>query len=107
MRPAHSAISIASSAERAAACTTSRSQASIASCSFLKRNVLRRSARSLASVAKREYGRLAHPPATFAQERLKIEQRLPAVQKFIAEQKLNELIAGEIGEIGIIVLGGP
>jgi indolepyruvate ferredoxin oxidoreductase alpha subunit len=53
-----------------------------------------------------EYGRLAHPPATFAQERLKIEQRLPAAQKFIAEQKLNELIAGEIGEIGIIVLGG-
>jgi indolepyruvate ferredoxin oxidoreductase alpha subunit len=53
-----------------------------------------------------EYGRLAHPPATFAQERLKIEQRLPAAQKFIREQKLNELIAGEIGEIGFIVLGG-
>jgi indolepyruvate ferredoxin oxidoreductase alpha subunit len=41
-----------------------------------------------------EYGRLAHPPATFAQERLKIEQRLPAAQKFICEQKLNELIGG-------------
>ena len=40
------------------------------------------------------------------QERLKIEQRLPAAQKFIREQKLNELIPGEIGEIGIIVLGG-
>jgi indolepyruvate ferredoxin oxidoreductase, alpha subunit len=53
-----------------------------------------------------EYERLAHPPATFAQERLKIEQRLPAAQKFICEQKLNELIAGEIGEIGIIILGG-
>ncbi len=53
-----------------------------------------------------EYGRLAHPPVIFTQERLKIEQRLPAAQKFIREQKLNELIPGEIGEIGIIVLGG-
>jgi indolepyruvate ferredoxin oxidoreductase, alpha subunit len=60
----------------------------------------------LAGPVRFEYGRLAHPPATFAQERLKIEQRLPAAQKFIGEQKLNELIAGEIGEIGIIVLGG-
>jgi indolepyruvate ferredoxin oxidoreductase, alpha subunit len=62
--------------------------------------------RRLSGPVRFEYGRLAHPPATFAQERLKIEQRLPAAQKFICEQKLNELIAGEIGEIGIIVLGG-
>jgi indolepyruvate ferredoxin oxidoreductase alpha subunit len=53
-----------------------------------------------------EYGRLAHPPVIFTQERLKIEERLPAAQKFIREQKLNELIPGEVGEIGIIVLGG-
>ncbi|HEX8808703.1 MAG TPA: thiamine pyrophosphate-dependent enzyme, partial [Xanthobacteraceae bacterium] len=60
----------------------------------------------LAGPVQFEYGRLAHPPATFAQERLKIEQRLPAAQKFIGEQKLNELIAGDIGEIGIVALGG-
>jgi len=60
----------------------------------------------LAGPVRFEYGRLSHPPATFAQERLKIEQRLPAAQKFICEQKLNEVIAGELGEIGIIVLGG-
>jgi len=53
-----------------------------------------------------EYGRLAHPPVIFTQERLKIEQRLPAAQKFIREQKLNEMMPGEIDEIGIIVLGG-
>ncbi len=53
-----------------------------------------------------EYGRLAHPPVIFTQERLKIEERLPAAQKFIREQKLNELIPGDTGEIGIIVLGG-
>ena len=52
----------------------------------------------LAGPVQFEYGRLAHPPATFAQERLKIEQRLPAAQKFIGEQKLNELIAGDIGD---------
>src|SRR5580693_3969895 len=53
-----------------------------------------------------EYGRLAHPPVIFTQERLKIEQRLPAAQKFIHEHKLNELIPGELDDIGIIVLGG-
>ena len=53
-----------------------------------------------------EYGRLAHPPVIFTQERLKIDQRLPAAQQFIREQKLNEVIPGECGEIGIIVLGG-
>ena len=53
-----------------------------------------------------EYGRLAHPPVIFTQERLKVEQRLPAAQKFISEQKLNEVIAGDVGDIGIVVLGG-
>ncbi len=53
-----------------------------------------------------EYGRLAHPPVIFTQERLKIEERLPAAQKFIREQKLNEIIPGELNDIGIIVLGG-
>jgi len=53
-----------------------------------------------------EYGRLAHPPVIFTQERLKIEERLPAAQKFIREHKLNETISGACGDIGIIVLGG-
>src|SRR5271163_3980924 len=53
-----------------------------------------------------EYGRLAHPPVIFSQERLKIEERLPAAQKFIRDKKLNEVIAGDIGDVGIIVLGG-
>ena len=53
-----------------------------------------------------EYGRLAHPPVIFTQERLKIEERLPAAETFIRERKLNETIAGDIDEVGIIVLGG-
>ncbi len=60
----------------------------------------------LAGPPRFEYGRLAHPPVIFTQERLKVEERLPAAQKFIREQKLNEVIPGEANEIGIIVLGG-
>ena len=60
----------------------------------------------LAGPPRFEYGRLAHPPVIFTQERLKIEERLPAAQKFIREQKLNEAIPGDLGDIGIIVLGG-
>jgi indolepyruvate ferredoxin oxidoreductase alpha subunit len=52
------------------------------------------------------YDRLAHPPATFRQEKLKAEVRLPAARKFIAEHKLNEVFAGEEKELGIIVQGG-
>ena len=39
-----------------------------------------------------EYGRLAHPPVIFTQERLKVEERLPAARAFIREHKLNETI---------------
>src|SRR5487761_1039289 len=53
-----------------------------------------------------DYGRLAHPPVTFSQEKLKIEERLPAARAFIREHKLNEFIAGELDDIGIIVMGG-
>src|SRR5258708_337312 len=60
----------------------------------------------LAGPPRFEYGRLSHPPVIFSQERLKVEQRLPAAQKFIRQHKLNEVIPGELNEIGIIVLGG-
>jgi indolepyruvate ferredoxin oxidoreductase alpha subunit len=53
-----------------------------------------------------EYARLAHPPVTFVQERLKIEERLPAARAFIREHKLNEAIAGDVDDVGIIVIGG-
>ena len=60
----------------------------------------------LAGPPRFEYGRLAHPPVIFTQERLKVEQRLPAAQEFIREQKLNEVIPGDLNDIGIITLGG-
>src|SRR4029079_9728479 len=56
--------------------------------------------------AKFNYSRLAHPPVTYVQEKLKIEQRMPAARAFIKEHRLNETLSGDLGDIGIIVMGG-
>jgi indolepyruvate ferredoxin oxidoreductase alpha subunit len=60
----------------------------------------------LAGPPRFEYGRLAHPPVIFTQERLKVEERLPAARAFIRKHKLNETIDGDITDIGVIVMGG-
>jgi|SRR5579862_301424 len=60
----------------------------------------------LAGPPRFEYGRLAHPPVIFSQEKMKVEERLPAARAFIREHKLNEVIAGDVDDIGIIVMGG-
>jgi indolepyruvate ferredoxin oxidoreductase alpha subunit len=60
----------------------------------------------LAGPPRFDYGRLAHPPVVFTQERLKVEERLPAARDFIRAQKLNETIEGDVNDIGIIVMGG-
>ncbi len=52
------------------------------------------------------YSRLSHPPVTFIQEKQKLENRLPAAQKFILENQLNEVFSGDISSHGIIVQGG-
>ncbi|MAI10522.1 MAG: indolepyruvate ferredoxin oxidoreductase [Rhodospirillaceae bacterium TMED167] len=52
------------------------------------------------------YDRLAHPPVTFKHEKQKVEDRIPAAQKFILENGMNELFDGEISSHGIIVQGG-
>jgi indolepyruvate ferredoxin oxidoreductase alpha subunit len=60
----------------------------------------------LAGPPRFDYGRLAHPPVIYSQERLKVDERLPAAQQFIRARKLNEVIAGDLADIGIIVVGG-
>jgi indolepyruvate ferredoxin oxidoreductase, alpha subunit len=55
---------------------------------------------------KFNYARLAHPPVTFIHEKLKVEEREPAAQKFIRAEKLNEVFPGDLADIGIIALGG-
>ena len=51
------------------------------------------------------YDRLAHPPATFRQEKLKSEVRLPAARRYITEHRLNEVFAGS-EKVGLVVQGG-
>ncbi len=53
-----------------------------------------------------DYARLSHPPVTFIHERLKVEDRMPAAQAFIRERKLNELVPGDLEDVGIVVMGG-
>ena len=53
-----------------------------------------------------DYNRICLPPATYAQERQKIEERYPAAVHFIAQQGLNEFRHGDHDEIGIIMQGG-
>ncbi len=53
-----------------------------------------------------DYMRLAHPPVTFRHEKLKVEQRIPAAQRYIAEHGLNERVEGTRGEVGLVVQGG-
>ena len=53
-----------------------------------------------------EAERIALPPYNFSQEKHKIEVRLPAALKFIAEHKLNEFFAGDLARIGIVLQGG-
>jgi indolepyruvate ferredoxin oxidoreductase alpha subunit len=59
-----------------------------------------------AEPAKHNYARLAHPPVIFTQEKLKVEERLPAARAFIREHKLNEFFAGDLSDVGIVVMGG-
>ncbi len=42
----------------------------------------------------------------YAQEKLKIDERMPAARAFIREHRLNEVIPGDIDEVGIVVMGG-
>jgi indolepyruvate ferredoxin oxidoreductase, alpha subunit len=53
-----------------------------------------------------DYNRICLPPATYLQEKLKVEVRWPAAVGFIREKKLNEFFDGEQKDIGIVCLGG-
>jgi indolepyruvate ferredoxin oxidoreductase, alpha subunit len=64
------------------------------------------SAKNRLGAARFNYDRLSHPPATFRQEADKVDRRLPAAQRFIRENKLNERLGPAAGDLGIIVQGG-
>ncbi|MFG1360587.1 thiamine pyrophosphate-dependent enzyme [Xanthobacter pseudotagetidis] len=50
--------------------------------------------------------RISLPPATYVQERHKIDVRWPAAIAYVAEKKLNERVDGDIDEVGFILQGG-
>ena len=50
--------------------------------------------------------RIALPPATYLQERKKVDERFPAAVEFIRENRLNEVFDGDCDDVGIICQGG-
>jgi indolepyruvate ferredoxin oxidoreductase alpha subunit len=61
----------------------------------------------LTEPARFDYGKLAHPPVIFTHERRKVEQRIPAAQRYIVERQLNEHRPGHVhADLGLIVQGG-
>src|SRR5437867_9311896 len=64
------------------------------------------SKRTLIENPEFDYGRICLPPATYAQEKHKIEVRWPAAVRFIRENRLNETFPGAMGDIGILCHGG-
>jgi indolepyruvate ferredoxin oxidoreductase alpha subunit len=56
--------------------------------------------------AEFNYNKLAHPPVTFPQEKLKHEKRIPAARQYILDNELNEIFDGSISKFGFIVQGG-
>ncbi|MBE0614262.1 MAG: indolepyruvate ferredoxin oxidoreductase subunit alpha [Burkholderiales bacterium] len=59
-----------------------------------------------AEAATFDYEHIPHPPATYRQEKLKMNVRMPAARKYIREHGLNELFAGSETSVGIICQGG-
>ncbi|MCK6452578.1 MAG: indolepyruvate ferredoxin oxidoreductase subunit alpha [Alphaproteobacteria bacterium] len=55
---------------------------------------------------QRALERVVLPPASYVQEREKVEQRWPAAVRFVEEQRLNEMFPGEADDIGIVLQGG-
>jgi indolepyruvate ferredoxin oxidoreductase alpha subunit len=64
------------------------------------------SAADALAAPSRDYGKIILPPSTFAQEKEKVERRLPAAIQFIAAAGLNEFIDGDVNDIGIVMQGG-
>jgi indolepyruvate ferredoxin oxidoreductase, alpha subunit len=55
---------------------------------------------------RRDTGRIVLPPASYQHEKEKIERRWPAAIDFIRRNRLNEVFAGDRGDIGILLQGG-
>jgi indolepyruvate ferredoxin oxidoreductase alpha subunit len=76
--------------------------------SFLakKNQAPRFSKRALLENSDFDFARICLPPATYAQEKHKIDVRWPAAVRFIRERNLNEVFPGELKDVGILCQGG-
>ena len=54
----------------------------------------------------RDSDRIVLPPASYRQEKDKIEKRWPAAVRFIQEHALNEFFEGDADDVGIVMQGG-
>ncbi|MCR9148866.1 MAG: indolepyruvate ferredoxin oxidoreductase subunit alpha [Rhodobacteraceae bacterium] len=54
----------------------------------------------------REVGRIVLPPMSYAQEHDKIDSRWPAAERFIRENRLNEVFGPDKARVGIVCQGG-
>jgi indolepyruvate ferredoxin oxidoreductase, alpha subunit len=54
----------------------------------------------------RDTNRIVLPPASYLQEKDKIEKRWPAAVRFIEQHRLNEFFDGDADDIGIVMQGG-
>jgi indolepyruvate ferredoxin oxidoreductase, alpha subunit len=55
---------------------------------------------------RRDVNRIVLPPASYLHEKEKLETRWPAAVKFIQDHALNEMFAGDVDDVGIVMQGG-
>mgnify|MGYP002630850674 CR=1 FL=1 len=53
-----------------------------------------------------DYAKIVLPPSSYAQEKAKVEERLPAAQAYILNNRLNEVFSKGAARHGIIMQGG-
>ena len=61
---------------------------------------------ALLAEADFDYDRIVLPPSTYLQEKLKVDVRWPAAEKFVRENRMNEFFDGDLSEVGVICQGG-
>jgi indolepyruvate ferredoxin oxidoreductase alpha subunit len=64
------------------------------------------SVRDALSNPRSDFARVVLPPMSYMHEQDKIKNRWPAAEKFIVENKLNEVFGPETAPVGIVVQGG-
>jgi indolepyruvate ferredoxin oxidoreductase, alpha subunit len=53
-----------------------------------------------------DFSRICLPPATYAQEKQKVEVRWPAAVEYVRRERLNERFPGRRSDVGIVCQGG-